>query len=643
MPRRGEFSRDFPEDSQQSAIEVSRIGERIVRASTATRRNLTNRILPGNYQCAQLAAELADEWVEYVTAAGLSAGTVQSYQQAIKRLCASADAMLGSAAPNASLGRDHPDLARVVAAWERTLPSEFATGSTRPSILSGAIRVLVRRRVEHPQRPVTERVTAMARAGSGVPIGETTELDEFSRKDKQALVRGAWNAVVALEKRLAAGWERASQGQHPDCGSWMSIDDLLWGLAHNAILPVDIHHNLPSPSKWPDELRQCVMRSDGTIQSRAVKQVLDRWLAAQLWPNALDLHAFRILLVDATGHAPEEVSSLCEDDVEFLPGGVRLTLVKKRARRRYYRAFKDASLEMADVVETEDFQDEPRREVGSIVRRLLTVTERARLKAAEPDRKLFVRAAVDVDLTLKFCEWNPEAPLSRFSAWLRQNNIAVTGKQEIRRLRKSVKVEKSVTFRGRIHDIADDHHEETYKGHYAQGTTLRVISAEVINTSQEHWFNKAVDGPTVFTTQVVASVDELAQLQTLGLSEQEASDLIQGELDMGVTHCKNPYDSPFSPRGELCAVAPLRCLECCNAWVMPSQLPQLLLFRDHLERVRQRLHPQRFTAVWGQSYANLRATLEDRSEEEITVARKHIEEGSITLDLPLSAHVEFDA
>ncbi|WP_329492962.1 hypothetical protein [Kitasatospora herbaricolor] len=590
-----------------------------------------------------MAAELADEWVEYVAAAGLAAGTVQSYQQAIDRLCVSIDAALGTAAPSATLAVDEPDLGRAVAAWERTLPADYATGSMRPAILAGAIRVLIRRRVEHPDRLVADRVAALARAGVGVPIGESVELDEFSREEKQAMVRGAWAAVIALEKRLAAGWDLASQGRHPDQGSWMSIPDLLWGLAHEMITPREINDHLPPARKWPAELVRCIERPDGTVSVTTAKQALDRWLAAQLWPTSFDLHAFRVLLVDATGRAPEEVSVLAEDDVEFMPGGVRLTLVKLRAKRRYYRSFKDASLEMAEVIEREEFKDWPRREPGVVVRRLMDVTERARLRAADSDGRLFIRACVEPDLTLRFSEWSPDAPGARFVEWLRRHQITVSGGTDIRRLRKSTKVEKVIVSRGHLADAADDHYEETFRGHYAQGTTLRVISAEVINTAQEHWLGQALEGPTVLTPQAAESAEGTTRLQALGLSEQEANDLIQGELDMGVTNCKNPYESPFSPAGELCAVAPLRCLECRNAWVLPSQLPQLLLFGDHLDKLRQRLSPKHFTALWGQSNANLRAVLDDRSEGEKILARKHIAEGAITLNLPLAAHVEFDA
>lgn len=645
MPRKGEFTRDFPDldiESSPTADHDTNRREWLVHTSTSTRRNLSTRIIPSRYACSALATELAQEWVEYVEAAGLSAGSVQSYQQAVASFCASVDNRLGDAAPNASLARDRPDLARAVAAWERWLPASFPEGSTRPSILAGAIRVLIRRRVEHPDRPVAAGLVALARAGSGVPVGETTELDEFSRQEKAALVRAAWAAVVALEKRLAAAWELAATGRHPDDGSWMSVADLLWGLAHEAITPKDIQNHLPVFTSWQPHLRGCIERPDKPVPVRTAKQVLSRWLVAQLWPSTLDLHAFRILLADATGRAPEEISQLTEDDVEFIPGGVRLTLVKSRARRRYYRSFTDNPLDMVDS-ETEEYRDLPRREPGAIIRRLMDVTQRARQRASDTKSTLFVRAAVDVDLRLKFAEWNPEAPTARFSVWLRENQVTITGKTDIRRLRKSTKVEKIVAARGHIHQAADDHHEQTFRGHYAQGTTLRVISAEVITTAQQHWFDQAMRGPTVLTGQPDPKPDDTERLHALGLSERQADDLVHGQLDMGVTHCSDPYDSPYSPRGQLCAVAPLRCLECRNSWILPSQLPQLLLFGDHLDRLRQRMTPARFTALWEQSWVNLQAVLSERTQDEITVARQHIAEADITATLPLAAHVEFDA
>jgi len=75
---------------------------------------------------------------------------------------------------------------------------------------------------------------------------------------------------------------------------------------------------------------------------------------------------------------------LTEDDVEFLPGGVRLTLTKQRAGRirpHWFRTRTAPALTM--VRAAKDFVDRPHREVSAIVRRLLTVTEQARQLAGD--------------------------------------------------------------------------------------------------------------------------------------------------------------------------------------------------------------------------------------------------------------------
>jgi hypothetical protein len=75
-------------------------------------------------------------------------------------------------------------------------------------------------------------------------------------------------------------------------------------------------------------LRACIEHADRPIYPRLAKIILVRWLVSQLYPSHLDLHAYRVLLVAATGYTPEEVTALTDTDVEFLPTGVRLTLTK---------------------------------------------------------------------------------------------------------------------------------------------------------------------------------------------------------------------------------------------------------------------------------------------------------------------------
>ena len=460
------------------------------------------------------------------------------------------------------------------------------------------------------------------------------------------MVKAAWQEVHALEKRLADGWSLAAQGRHPDDGDWLHVPDLLWGLSRGVIEPRQIGDALPTlTAQWPDVLREMVLRADGTVAKRRARRDLILQLLARLYPTNLDLHAFRVLLMDAAGHASEEVTGFGAQDIEFLPKGVRLTLVKNRASRVRHRAFRDAAKprnpDQGEVTASEVL-DGPRREVSAIVRRLLAVTEKVRERCPEVTDTLFVRPSLAY-YDLRFGRWNSNMQGQRFTDWLHAVGVTVDGEAHIGRLRKSTKVEKAIVSGGRISVAADDHLEETFAGHYAQGTTLRILSGKVITTAQDHWFQQAMEGPTLISSDAAEITEDTERLQALGLDKEQADGIVQGELDMGVSHCKNPWDSPFSPPGELCAVAPLRCLECRNAWLLPSQLPQLMLFAEHLETVRQRLDPKTFTRLWGQSYVNLRAALDERTEEEKDLARKHITAGGVSLDLPLAAHVEFDA
>jgi len=272
----------------------------------------------------------------------------------------------------------------------------------------------------------------------------------------------------------------------------------------------------------------------------------------------------------------------------------------------------------------------------------MDLTARARAKAPHITDTLFVNAAVRPDHTVAFNRWDPSQGRAQFRHWLDAMDVKIKGDRHIGRLRKSTKVEKAIVTEGRIDAAADDHTEETFAGHYAQGTTLRIMSGRTITTAQQHWLDQAldrVDGPTVVTGAEDIGHDHLEES---GLTPDEAEGIMTGQLDMGVSHCKNPYQSPYSRPGELCAVAPLRCLECRNAWILPTNLPQLLLFKAHLERLRTLLAPQDFGRLWGQSWVNLKAVVHDRTPEELSLARKHIEAGEAYLDLPLAAHTEFD-
>ncbi|MGI8313145.1 hypothetical protein [Saccharopolyspora hattusasensis] len=600
---------------------------------------------PSGFRCTRLAMQLADEWVEYVAATAITSHA-RTYHMAINRLCEYVDKKLGPEAE--AVGLADQGLFDLLIGWELSLPETYAPSSTYPAVMAAGLRLLVVRRDDHSDRDVAPDLARWARGPALLAGGEKTERDEFTRPEKRALIRAAWQSVHATRKRLDEGWALAEQGQHPNAGSWTSIADLLCGLAHEQITPDDIRRHIPPSREWPPELQAFAAAPGRALVPQSARQQLVRQLFARLYPHTMDLHAFRVLLMDATGYTSEEVTGFGEKQVEFLPKGVRLTLLKNRARLLRHRAFRDqpASADELEPQSASDHQitmDWPRREASAVVRQLLETTARVRAKAPHVTDTLFVTGAVSPSFTPEFGKWDPQSRRT-FAHWLDAMGIEIKGDRNIGRLRKSVKVEKAIVTEGRISDAADDHTEEAFAGHYAQGTTLRILSGRTITTAQQHWFDKAldcVDGPTV-VPDVSAAVDS-DLLKDTGLSAEEAEAIMSGQLDMGVSHCKNPYQGPYSRPGELCAVAPLRCLECRNAWILPSNLPQLLLFQRHLERLRTVLAPPVFARLWGQSWVNLRAVLKDRTPEDIALALKHIEAGQAVLDLPLAANTEFDA
>lgn len=84
------------------------------------RRPVTVTFDPSGYVCSQVAAELADEWVELMAAAALSAGACRGFRKAISDFCAYLDSVEPKAA-EASLATGEPDLHGAVTEWIRLL------------------------------------------------------------------------------------------------------------------------------------------------------------------------------------------------------------------------------------------------------------------------------------------------------------------------------------------------------------------------------------------------------------------------------------------------------------------------------------------------------------------------------------------
>lgn len=120
-------------------------------------------------------------------------------------------------------------LAYLASEWWRTLPAGYRAGSVTPALRARALRGLLKFRAQRDDVVVSEGVLRLVSAPHSVRAGKSTELDEFSRKEKQALIRAAWDGTRRVEDRLAQGREMiASSGGHPDKHGWLDAGNLLW-------------------------------------------------------------------------------------------------------------------------------------------------------------------------------------------------------------------------------------------------------------------------------------------------------------------------------------------------------------------------------------------------------------------------------
>ncbi|MFF3460537.1 hypothetical protein ACFYXH_40940 [Streptomyces sp. NPDC002730] len=645
MPRRGERTRDFTEPAEEERPQ--RIGGRWeLEVFTATGRRARVKVDTTGLACRRLADELAAELADYVELKRPHPTGVFTYRQGLLNLCSFVDREAGPEAAACSLAGSEPDVSFYIREWIRTLPGQFEEGSTRPYFLAADVLSLIRFRGQHPERvlaPAVQRVLTTAIPAS-VPRTHR-QLEEFTRAEKRELVRAAWADIRGLKRRLERGRELVAAGADPRTAGWTSLANLAFGLANGLVTPLDIWRALPNHHSWPAELKEVFDFAGVRFSPSTGRYLLTIAIASLLYPRNIDLQSFRVLLIAATGHAPEEVAYLTEDDVEFMPGGVRLRLVKRRAHKIRYREFKEMGEESRVM-----HPDRAGLSTAEILRTLIAVTAGARRRSTTAKPYLFIRGSViphtDNSHQRGELSFRPFEPVGRgggLDEWVRRTEVTVAGKMDIRRLRKSTKVEKTIAFRGLVSDAADDHTEQVFWGHYAHGTTLRTMAGHTITRAQTDWLKRALAGPVVLDEQAADRLGDPEVLDTLGLDAKQAEDIVQGELDMGVSSCRDPYQSPYSPPGELCAVAPLRCLECANAFVLPSNLPQLLLFAEHLELLAARLDPRVFNRTWGQSRTNLNAVLADVLPADLERARRQITDQGLRLQLPLSSFVEFDS
>jgi hypothetical protein len=656
MPRRGERAKQAkPPVRNREERDVDHIGIRETRNKSA-RDGKLSRLNPADFQCSVLAGQLADEMIAYVRRNPVS--VAQNYSGAIRNFVkfVDIDAVENNLDPALiRLDSASVDVPEIIHRWEVWVKSQYSPASSRPYSMATCLLVLIRQRARRDQRvPAALKARAEAKPLYKKPTPQP--LDEFSNAERLGLRDAARADIRKLEARLEMGRRLLEQGVDPrtDPGGWLTLPNLVWA-AHNRILTIRdlkphlLQHNRSVVAAWPQELRELTAAMYPHVDVYALVQSVGRLL----FPNEIDLLPYFVLLLLEADCTSEEIHDLTLEGIEFTDGGVRLVQTKNRAHYVRPRLHLDQrhvgdERDAVDVGQALEFAGSGRWDVPGLLRRVLAVTQPARsvfgdlgwLWLAVECREKTALGADVAQFKMKY---------RRFAHWIASHAgdtppLVISQPYEVRRLRKTARTARVVALGGTVSDLAGDQHSvEVFRGHYAHGTTAHVLSARAINRAQQWVFDKITgDKPLFIPEDAEARLAEPEVAEAAGMTAQEGAAMQAGEMDMGLSNCRNPYNSDYTPGGKLCHVRPAMCMLCRNAVVFTSQIPRLLMFADHIDRQRFVMDPPRWQATWGEQSAALEQLFAEVGEARIAKARQQIIDEKLVLDLPLGMRTEYD-
>lgn len=592
------------------------VGVRRIVLQVAVGRQRAAEIDPSHYGCTRLAGQLADQWVQI--ALGMSRSVVEVHRQALDSFLRFVDA---SGESRASLDREPAVVVSMLSRWTKYLLNQYDSASFMPYRMSTIVQSQMAGAVT--DGVITDDVlTAYVQGPALIAKPASKPLDEFSSIEIKQIVLAARAHVRAARKIRA--WADATLRAY-GAGSIrdpfrLSVAQMLSAAA--AGQPVV----RPSQRDVSPEL-ECFPAEAWALyyQSRVVgmQPRVTTWCARAVLPTVGDLFAFRVLLLAGTGVSPAEISSLTLSDIEWVQEGVRLQLTKARAGRSHGRFFVGSP--------TGHGWDVP-----GVLQNLMDYTDAARVLAPEDLRgQLWLAVPDRLDAELRF---SPRSAVFGSGSGAMGNWIdAVRGvydlgeismPHDVRRIRKAKVAERAINLRGALADIAgDDHTTKVFFAHYAHTTTLKVYSASVISRVQSTLTEAVKTGFTAFVGQR-SKVPLAALTEALPLKPQQARSLRSGVLDMGVADCQDPFDSPFTNKGKLCASAPLSCLACENAVVFTDHLPNIVALIGTMKAARRTMSPEEWIAVWGPQYDAAQAlmkslpnTVREAAEQQAAQAR----------------------
>ena len=541
-------------------------------------------INPSTFDCARLAAELADLWVRYCTHASLTPHTGGGYASGLRAFLRHCD----HTSPSPSrLTLESPDLRALLLSFDEAVMTAHApsTAGRRQRYLRTLLSYATACNIE--LSPPTKHWAA-----TPPPLtieDESYNLDEFTKVEAVRMRRAARRDADACIQRLRTASDPA--GEFADLYRW--VVECLRGQRTNA----EVATALRGHPRWVEQVGRVCGVSDLAAEDYCHQARHAMTLAV---PTRRELMAFFLLMAWSTGREPEVLRRLRLRDIDVDETRITLRLTKTRAAK------------------TDTFvipSDGSGSRLYTQVRDLITVTTQART-IHETD--FLWLAIVQQSGRVGVARWHhARYGLHEYDA---DAGLELSRPHDTRRIRKTAKAIRAVRGGSLLAAIDGDHTEKTYRKHYQHTTSTMVAAAQAIHNAQDRVVEAALHLTVVAKLARDVEPGEVDQQAAHAVAEIAAER--PAEKALTTTGCRDRRNGLFTDEGELCLGPPLACIGCRNAVVTLDNLPRILLAEQHIEELRDSTEPTVFLRVWGQALDWTAAVLDKFSPHDIRRARQ---------------------
>ena len=181
------------------------------------------------------------------------------------------------------------------------------------------------------------------------------------------------------------------------------------------------------------------------------------------------------------------------------------------------------------------------------------------------------------------------------------------------RLRKTHKALWYRKTEGRVARFAVGHTSEVAARAYADVAALRPLHDRAVADAFEEQVALA-RGPRIELEPEPPATE---------VAPAEMSPSPPGDQDVWLARCGGFYASPHAPAGEACPTPFWGCLDCSNAVITARKLPSILAFQSFVERQRERLDAEDWSAKFGRVHRRITEQVLPAFGEAVVAQARH--------------------